>query len=108
MVSMCRNYEESKRGTWTPQLGSQPGDGTRPKAILQSSPEPPCTAKQSVLLKSQAPDALNTSVPNMADDATKKPRTFRKFTYRGVDLDQLLDMKTDELVDLFPARARRK
>ena len=44
----------------------------------------------------------------MADDATKRPRTFRKFTYRGVDLDQLLDMTTDELVDLFPARARRK
>ena len=62
----------------------------------------------SVHLKSQAPGALNTSVPNMADDPTKKARTFRKFTYRGVDLDQLLDMKTDELVDLFPARARRK
>ncbi len=44
----------------------------------------------------------------MADEAAKRPRTFRKFTYRGVDLDQLLDMSTDELVDLFPARARRK
>lgn len=44
----------------------------------------------------------------MADDATAKKRTFRKFTYRGVDLDQLLDMSTDDLVDLFPARARRK
>jgi hypothetical protein len=29
-----------------------------------------------------------------ADDAAKKKRTFRKFTYRGVDLDQLLDMTT--------------
>jgi hypothetical protein len=27
----------------------------------------------------------------MADEAKKK-RTFRKFAYRGVDLDQLLDM----------------
>jgi hypothetical protein len=27
----------------------------------------------------------------MADEAKKK-RTFRKFSYRGVDLDQLLDM----------------
>ena len=43
----------------------------------------------------------------MADEAPKK-RTFRKFTFRGVDLDQLLDMSTDELVDLFHARARRK
>jgi hypothetical protein len=44
----------------------------------------------------------------MADDGAAKKRTFRKFTYRGVDLDQLLDMSTDNLVDLFPARARRK
>ena len=27
-----------------------------------------------------------------ADEALKKKRTFRKFTFRGVDLDQLLDM----------------
>lgn len=32
----------------------------------------------------------------------------RKFTYRGVDLDQLLDMSTDELVELFCARQRRR
>eukprot|EP00884_Botryococcus_braunii_P009317 jgi/Botrbrau1/18387/Bobra.0681s0002.1 len=44
----------------------------------------------------------------MADEGAAKKRTFRKFSYRGVDLDQLLDMKTDELVDLFAARARRR
>jgi len=44
----------------------------------------------------------------MADDANKGRRTFRKFSYRGVALDQLLDMSTDELVELFPARARRR
>ncbi|KAK9814482.1 hypothetical protein WJX72_006611 [[Myrmecia] bisecta] len=45
----------------------------------------------------------------MADAAPEaKKRTFRKFTYRGVDLDQLLDMSTDELVELFHARARRR
>jgi small subunit ribosomal protein S15e len=44
----------------------------------------------------------------MAEDATAKKRTFRKYSYRGVDLDQLLDLKTDELVQLFHARARRK
>jgi len=43
----------------------------------------------------------------MADEATKK-RSFRKYTYRGVDLDQLLDMKTDELVELYGARQRRR
>ncbi|KAK8486431.1 hypothetical protein V6N11_047270 [Hibiscus sabdariffa] len=35
-------------------------------------------------------------------------RTFKKFSFRGVDLDALLDMSTDELVKLFPARARRR
>jgi small subunit ribosomal protein S15e len=43
----------------------------------------------------------------MADDGVKK-RTFRKFTFRGVDLDQLLDMNSDELIELFHARARRR
>jgi len=28
----------------------------------------------------------------MADAHEKKKRTFRKFVYRGVDLEQLLDM----------------
>merc|ERR1712111_188592 len=49
----------------------------------------------------------------MADDATaaaelKKKRTFRKFTYRGVDLDQLLDMGNEQLMEFFPCRIRRK
>lgn len=43
----------------------------------------------------------------MAEEGVKK-RTFRKYSYRGVDLDQLLDMKTDALVELFHARARRR
>ncbi|KAF9673522.1 hypothetical protein SADUNF_Sadunf10G0033000 [Salix dunnii] len=37
-----------------------------------------------------------------------KKRTFKKFSFRGVDLDALLDMTTDELVKLFNARARRR
>ena len=46
----------------------------------------------------------------MADDAEalKKRRTFRKFTYRGVDLDQLLDMNNEQLMELFVCRIRRK
>merc|ERR1712031_68933 len=48
----------------------------------------------------------------MADDQAaaelKKKRTFRKFTYRGVDLDQLLDMNNEQLMELFPCRVRRK
>merc|ERR1740128_715227 len=48
----------------------------------------------------------------MADEAAqlelKKRRTFRKFTFRGVDLDQLLDMNHEQLMELFTCRIRRK
>ncbi|CAG0897347.1 unnamed protein product, partial [Cyprideis torosa] len=52
--------------------------------------------------------------PTMADpslaeqEALKKKRTFKKFSYRGVDLDQLLDMNDEKLVELFHCRARRR
>merc|ERR1712110_1244979 len=38
----------------------------------------------------------------------RKKRTFRKFTFRGVDLDQLLDMNNEGLMELFTCRIRRK
>jgi len=42
-------------------------------------------------------------------DATNpKKRTFRKFAYRGVDLDQLLDLPAAEMLQLYRARIRRK
>ncbi|EDW74018.1 uncharacterized protein RpS15 [Drosophila tropicalis] len=44
----------------------------------------------------------------MADETLKKKRTFKKFTYRGVDLDQLLDMPNNQLVELMHSRARRR
>merc|ERR1719325_146121 len=49
----------------------------------------------------------------MADDEQKaaelkKKRTCRKYTYRGADLDQLLDMKNEGLMELFTCRIRRK
>ncbi|KQK12684.2 40S ribosomal protein S15 [Brachypodium distachyon] len=45
--------------------------------------------------------------PEVAAGQPKK-RTFRKFSYRGVDLDALLDMSKEDLVQLFPARIRRR
>ncbi|KAL5286331.1 RpS15 family protein [Megaselia abdita] len=42
------------------------------------------------------------------DEGLKKKRAFRKFTYRGVDLDQLLDMPNNQLVELMHSRARRR
>ncbi|OJA10677.1 hypothetical protein AZE42_01042 [Rhizopogon vesiculosus] len=38
----------------------------------------------------------------------KKKRTFRTFSYRGVDLDKLLDMTNEDFVELVHARARRR
>ncbi|CAM9515053.1 unnamed protein product [Heterosigma akashiwo] len=41
-------------------------------------------------------------------DAPKRQRVFKKFQFRGIDLDQLLSIGTDELGELLHARARRK
>jgi small subunit ribosomal protein S15e len=43
----------------------------------------------------------------MADEQRKR-RTFRKYSYRGVDLEDLIVMRGDELTVLFPARVRRR
>eukprot|EP00448_Togula_jolla_P001036 CAMPEP_0170610080 /NCGR_PEP_ID=MMETSP0224-20130122/22463_1 /TAXON_ID=285029 /ORGANISM="Togula jolla, Strain CCCM 725" /LENGTH=144 /DNA_ID=CAMNT_0010935421 /DNA_START=69 /DNA_END=503 /DNA_ORIENTATION=- len=44
----------------------------------------------------------------MADEGQARKRTFRKFSYRGVDLDKLVDMSNQDLMELFRARQRRK
>lgn len=38
----------------------------------------------------------------------RKKRTFRKFTFRGIDLDKLLDLSMEEFTELVHARARRR
>jgi len=38
----------------------------------------------------------------------KKKRTFKKYSFRGVDLDNLLDLSPDALLTLFHARVRRR
>ncbi|KAH7819071.1 putative 40S ribosomal protein S15-1 [Monocercomonoides exilis] len=38
----------------------------------------------------------------------ERKRGLKKFTYRGVELQKLLDLKEQELFRLFPARLRRK
>ncbi|CAJ0759833.1 23930_t:CDS:2 [Entrophospora sp. SA101] len=45
---------------------------------------------------------------NDANVEQKKKRIFKKFSYRGVDLDQLLDLSSEQLMDLVHARARRR
>ncbi|KAJ3081225.1 ribosomal protein S15 [Physocladia obscura] len=41
-------------------------------------------------------------------ETVKKNRSFRKFSYRGVDLDQLLDLSSEQLTELVHSRARRR
>ncbi|KAK6504170.1 ribosomal protein S15 [Arthrobotrys conoides] len=38
----------------------------------------------------------------------KRKRAFRKFSYRGIDLEQLLDLTSEQLRDVVHARARRR
>lgn len=40
--------------------------------------------------------------------ALRKKRAFKKFAYRGVDLDKLLDLNHEELMGLMPSRIRRR
>merc|ERR1712236_176361 len=58
------------------------------------------------------PSTTTTTKNKMADEAAqmelKKKRTFRKFMFRGVDLDQLLDLSAENLMELVHARARRR
>ncbi|PWN35066.1 putative 40S ribosomal protein S15 [Meira miltonrushii] len=38
----------------------------------------------------------------------KRKRAFRKFSYRGYELDSLLDMSTEDFMKVVHARARRR
>ncbi|KAG5219903.1 ribosomal protein [Salix suchowensis] len=53
---------------------------------------------------SKLPNMAEVTDPQVAADLKKK-RTFRTFSYRGVELDKLLDMNNEDLVH---ARARRR
>ena len=44
----------------------------------------------------------------MVEGEIKKKRPFKTFSYRGVDLDQLVKISQTELKRLFPCRLRRK
>uniref|UniRef100_A0AC34QMB7 40S ribosomal protein S15 n=1 Tax=Panagrolaimus sp. JU765 TaxID=591449 RepID=A0AC34QMB7_9BILA len=42
------------------------------------------------------------------DDAQKKKRTFRKFTFRGVDLEHLLDLDRPQFAKMIQSQKRRR
>lgn len=37
-----------------------------------------------------------------------KRRTFRKFTFRGIDLEKLMDLDSTQIMDLMHSRVRRR
>eukprot|EP00761_Pharyngomonas_kirbyi_P003335 gb/GECH01003339.1/.p1 GENE.gb/GECH01003339.1/~~gb/GECH01003339.1/.p1 ORF type:complete len:146 (+),score=13.80 gb/GECH01003339.1/:1-438(+) len=44
----------------------------------------------------------------MAPTKQRKKRTFKKYTFRGIELDDLIDKSYEELSELVTARARRR
>jgi small subunit ribosomal protein S15e len=40
--------------------------------------------------------------------ALRKKRQFKKFTFRGLEVERLLDLSQEELLQLVNARARRR
>jgi hypothetical protein len=46
--------------------------------------------------------------PTQPQAPKKRVHVFKKFTYRGVDLDKLLSTPKEDLVTLFPSRIRRR
>ncbi|KAM0671215.1 ribosomal protein S15 [Ordospora colligata] len=45
---------------------------------------------------------------NETTDSLKKKRTFRRYTYRGVPVEELENMAFSEVAKLFPSKLRRK
>ena len=43
-----------------------------------------------------------------AAEELRKKRRFKKFTFRGVDLDGRLIMRNEQLIELYTARLRRR
>ena len=86
---------------WAPVSSEHPCPNSifRRSALSLSQPHPPSAALfDPVPLSSSPPQA----------DAAPKKKSFRKYSYRGVDLENLLVMPMAELMDLVHARARRR
>jgi small subunit ribosomal protein S15e len=50
---------------------------------------------------------IDVTDPTVAAELKKK-RIFRTFSYRGIELDKLLDLSNEEFVEIVHARARRR
>eukprot|EP00754_Rhynchopus_humris_P008905 Rhum_TRINITY_DN13872_c0_g1::Rhum_TRINITY_DN13872_c0_g1_i1::g.64780::m.64780/K02958/RP-S15e, RPS15; small subunit ribosomal protein S15e len=47
-------------------------------------------------------------MPEETYEEKKKRRQFRKFTYRGIETDKLLELSNEKLTQLVRSRARRR
>merc|ERR1712154_210189 len=54
----------------------------------------------------KSPPKAHSNLIKMADQQ-KKRRTFKKFSYRGVELDKLLDLSIEEFTNMTNSRHRR-
>jgi len=55
-----------------------------------------------------APNKDKNKMSEPVESTGPKKRTFRKFSYRGVDLEKLLDLSDQQFAKLVHCRARRK
>lgn len=70
---------------------------------------PLCACPSSPTLTETMADVEGLSAEEIARIAeSRKKRSFKKFTFRGVDLDKLLDLTPEELLPLFTSRVRRR
>ncbi|AET38343.1 40S ribosomal protein uS19 Ecym_2631 [Eremothecium cymbalariae DBVPG len=44
----------------------------------------------------------------MSEATTQRKKTFKTYSYKGVSLEKMLEMPTEEFVKLAPARVRRR
>ena len=41
-------------------------------------------------------------------EEAKKGRTIKKYTFKGMDIEQLMGLTDEQLIEQFPARIRRR
>ncbi|KAJ2456014.1 40s ribosomal protein S15 [Coemansia sp. RSA 2336] len=77
--------------------------------LLAQTPEEFTSLAQSLETERNAVlKELGQVLTDEADATVSKRRTFRKFTFRGVDLENLLDVPSEEFMQMVTCRARRK
>lgn len=72
------------------------------RQVLEKGKERERESVCNISIKKINKTAMSTAAP------ARKNRTFRTHSYRGVELDQLLTMSTEDFIKLTPSRVRRR